>query len=138
MRIAIFCLLLFAIYNSVSAQPIFIPFKGERQIQKANEMKNEVPEISIPCGDYFWYEVIKDSDGKLQKIIRFKVPGIETDSPGTNDYVIIDQSLVKIKIDDEIEIPTARWDIKKKRKRNMIIRISNKDYQAANCVLQRQ
>ena len=141
MRIVFFGALLFAFYGSVSAQDIFISFTGEREIRKITDIKNEVPETikrSIPCGDYFLYQVNKDGNGKLQKIINFKVPRIDTDIPGTNDGVMIVLSLVKIKLDDAVKIPTARWSIKKQQKPQMIIRISKRNYQAANCISQSQ
>ena len=84
------------------------------------------------------YQANKDGNGKLQKIINFKVPRIDTDIPGTNDGVMILLSLVKIKLDDAVKIPTARWSIKKQQKPQMIIRISKRNYQAANCISQSQ
>jgi len=141
MRIVFFGALLFAFYGSVSAQDIFISFTGEREIRKITDIKNEVPETikrSIPCRDYFLYQANKDGNGKLQKIIIFNVSLIDIDIPGTNDGVMIVLSLVKIKLDDAVKIPTARWSIKKQQKPQMIIRISKRNYQAANCISQSQ
>jgi hypothetical protein len=132
-------MMLFAFYGSITAQPIYIGFNGERQIRKVADMKKEVPQIikrTSPCGDYFLAEVIKESNGKFQKIIYFAVPRLASDNAATTWFEMIVPRLLKIKIDNQIKIPTAEWDIPKKDGQKVIIRMSKKDYQAANCISQ--
>jgi hypothetical protein len=68
MKCLLLNLLLFTVWSG-AAQPIFIPFKGEREIMPAHETRSSGMTGLKKCGDFFLYEEYKD-----EKIVRFQVP----------------------------------------------------------------
>src|SRR5215471_5148559 len=93
MRILPLGLLLFILCSTVSAQPIFIPFKGEREILKIEDIKNiDIAKMGKRCGNYFLYERIAD-----QRVISFEAPNRPEDRPGTISFVriVIENVMVK-------------------------------------------
>ncbi|MDQ4121133.1 MAG: hypothetical protein M3209_06780 [Acidobacteriota bacterium] len=141
MRIFLLALLLFASYNVVSAQPIFRPFKGEREIRKVRDINKEEIDITKKgdlCGEYFLYQVIGD-----QKIVSFQVPGAEDDKPGVVTFNRVDVRRLIIKLDeDKIKIPTAEFYLETETNgstnKKFIIRISKNDYETAGCLFESQ
>ncbi len=138
MRILLLSLLFFSFQVMVYAQPIHVPFKGEKEIIKINDIKENLKRLGVngngyidrlgnKCGDYFLYQKIRD-----QKIISFGVLITKDEhSSGVAPIEVIGKPHLMIKVDDNAKVPTARyWD----NYPFMIIRISSKDYKEAACL----
>ena len=137
MRILLLGILLFAFQVVVYAQPIHVPFKGEKEIIKIKDINEDLKRLGInengyidrignKCGDYFLYQKIRD-----QKIISFGVFITKDEySSGVNPIERIGKSLLMIKLDDNAKVPTARYS----SNNQMIIRISNNHYKEATCL----
>jgi hypothetical protein len=138
MRILLLSLLFFAFQVVVYAQPIHVPFKGEKEIIKIEDIKEDlkrlgvnengyIDRLGIKCGDYFLYQKIRD-----QKIISFGVLTTKDEhSCGVAPIEVIGKSHLMIKLDDNAKVPTARYS---NNYPFMIIRISNKDYKEGACL----
>ena len=144
MKILLFGILLFTFVNIASAQPIFIPLKGERAITRVKDIKKEDVDIDItkmgkPCGEYFLYDEVKDTDGSFKHLVSFKVPVTNQDANTSFPQGFIRASFneIIIKLEDKIETPTAEWSLIGPIGRehlNYIIRISHKALLEANCL----
>ena len=126
-------LVLFVAYCSISAQPIYRPFSGERGI----EMLRDIPEKGQfsrgrePCGDYFLFQQIGD-----EKILIFKVAITKKEQRlAVMSWVTKSMKLIDIELDDKKKVPTAEYQNSRlELPRRLVIRISSRDFEAADCL----
>ena len=108
MKVLFLSVLIFGLYDAVSAQPIFKPFEGRREtIRTADFTPGETNLLKTgkTCGRYFSYVEVAD-----QKIVSFKVPISEAESrKGVNDFNRVGLNLLKIKIDNRLKIPAIEY-----------------------------
>ncbi len=135
MKIILFGLLLFVLFSSVSAQPIFISPPAGRTLMNLNDLKKEeldVTKFGKPCGDYFLFEIIANNDGAYDEIISLDETRANGDRPGTSYFFRFKRDSISVKLDDKVKIPTAEWSFKGRQQ--IIIMMSVKDYLQADCL----
>ena len=133
--ITVLSLALLVAYSSLSAQPIYRPFSGERGIEMVRDIaeKELISRMGEPCGEYFLFEEIGE-----QKVLTFKVPITKREErEATNSLVRVDIRLIVIELDDEKIVPTAEYErsgLEPGERGKLMIRISRRDYEGAECL----
>jgi hypothetical protein len=127
-------LLILIVLSSLIAQPIFIPFKGERELLKlSNWTDTEIANKGQRCGDYFLYEVVAD-----QHLVTLKAQvTAEEERRAIYSELRIDTSGMLISLDESKSTPTGDWIYSEKetgRPQALLIRISHRDYAASPCL----
>jgi hypothetical protein len=132
-------LLILILLSSLVAQPIFIPFKGERQLLKvSNWTDEEIAHKGQRCGDYFLYEVVGVAGDQHVVTLKAQVTDQE-ERRAIYGLTRIDASGILIRLDEDKSSPTGEWVHPEKVTgipRTMLIRISPRDYVASPCLLQ--
>jgi hypothetical protein len=135
MKLILMSLIFLACSDMLSAQPISIAWKGQREIVEIKDKENRVISLSEPseaCGEYFTYREIKD-----QKVLSFKIQLIKTDKK-VSPYQHIDFRILKIKLNEKINTPTVEYLSSSNKseypKPIFKIRISKDDLKEANCL----
>ncbi len=138
MKFILIGVFLFALSGAASAQPIFKAFEGAREIIKVQDIKKEdadTTKLGKPCGDYFLYEQVKNTDMTTTEVVSFQVPiSTQERNSGISSFIRVVIKALIIEYDDKLERPTAEWKLNDQYSRQIVVKISNKDFEASDCL----
>lgn len=135
MKLLLVGLIFLAFADTLYAQPKNFRWKGEREIIETKAENNEIKLLSsehVTCGKYLIYSEYKD-----QQVVSFKFRVEKTDK-NVSPYLHISLEILKIKLLDELDIPTVGYLERTKEivgsKPNLRLSISKGDFNDADCL----